>query len=200
MTLTAPGWSKPVPRMRTLVPPAATPLAGLRPVTVMGAPVACTNVAETDSDWVSCTMQFAVPEQPPDQVCSVWPVAGVATNVMTVPSGTDSVQSDAPGPQLIPAGRDVTVPEPVTLTVSVRGAFCVNVAVQVLSSTICTAAPQPAPDQPLKLKPADGVAVRAIVAPSVNGSLQSVPQLMPTGVDVTVPEPDTMTVSIRVFG
>ena len=71
----------------------------------------------------------------------------------TVPDGSASVQS---APQLMPGGVDVTVPEPTTVTVSVRGAFCVNVAVQLRSCVIWTVAPHPAPDHPPNVKPAAG--------------------------------------------
>ena len=52
----------------------------------------------------------AVPEQPPDHPVKRLPSAGAAVSVTAVPEGNVAEHVD---PQLIPAGVDVTVPEPV---------------------------------------------------------------------------------------
>ena len=44
-------------------------------------------------------------------------------------------------------------------------------------------------DQPVKIDPTLGDAVSRTVAPSAKGALQVAPQVIPTGVDVTVPVP-----------
>jgi hypothetical protein len=57
-----------------------------------------------------------VPEHPPDQPTKVLPVAGTAVSVTVVPEMNVPVHVD---PQLIPAGVDVTVPDPVPARVTV---------------------------------------------------------------------------------
>ena len=61
--------------------------------------------------------------------------------------------------------------------------------------------PEPvhAPDQPVNTLVDVGVAVRVTDIPDANGALQVVPQLMPVGLDVTVPEPvpDRVTASMK---
>ena len=73
-------------------------------------------------------------------------------------------------------------------------ATCVSVQV--------VAAPQPPPLQPPKLAPAPGVAVSVTVEPAAYGSLQSAPQAMPAGLEVTVPlpAPPRLTVSVVTIG
>jgi hypothetical protein len=64
-------------------------------------------------DWPAAdvTVQVAaVPEQPPDHPANTLPAAGAALSVTVVPDGNGDEHVD---PQLIPAGVDVTVPEPV---------------------------------------------------------------------------------------
>jgi hypothetical protein len=69
-----------------------------------------------------------------------------------------------------------------------------KVAVTVLAADIATEqAPVPvhAPDQPEKVNPAAGVAVRATVTVLAYVAEQVVPQEIPAGTEVTVPEPTT---------
>ena len=77
-----------------------------------------------------------------------------------------------------------------------------NVAVTVVAAVTVTAqapAPvQPPPDQPAKVEPTAGAAVSVTVAPWFTGSVQSVPQLIPAGDDVTVPDPAPTLLTIRV--
>lgn len=58
----------------------------------------------------------AVPTQTPDQPANVLPAGGVAVSVTTVPAATVAVQAV---PQLMPPTLLVTVPELLTLTLSV---------------------------------------------------------------------------------
>ena len=58
-----------------------------------------------------------VPEHPPDQPAKTLPDAGVAVSVTAVPNGKLAEHVD---PQLIPAGVDVTVPEPVPVRDTVK--------------------------------------------------------------------------------
>ena len=98
-------------------------------------------------------------------------------------------------PQLIPARAGRTEPPPAVVTVSTNVPLPErpNVAVTYRAWDIDTThAPVPvhAPDHPVNVDPAAGVAVKVTDVPEVYASLQSVPQLMPVGVLVTVPEPD----------
>jgi hypothetical protein len=60
----------------------------------------------------------------------------------------------------------------------------------------CT--PEQAPDQPAKLLPALGVAVRVTVVPLVKLALQLAPQLMPAGLELTVPVPEPVLLTLSV--
>jgi hypothetical protein len=51
---------------------------------------------------------------------------------------------------------------------------------------------QTAPDQPAKALPADGVAVRVTFVPGAKDAVHALPQLIPAGLDVTVPVPEPM--------
>jgi hypothetical protein len=59
--------------------------------------------------------------------------------------------------------------------------------------------PEQSPDQPVKVDPAAGAAVKVTDVPSLNDVEQVEPQLMPAGELVTVPdpEPDLTTESVR---
>jgi len=101
-------------------------------------------------------------------------------------------------PQLIAAGVDVTVPEPDFATVRV---YCgVNVAVTVVFAlTVTEQVPvpvQPPPDQPVNAYPDAGAALSVSDVPALTVALHEAPQLIAAGVDVTVPEPDFVTVSV----
>jgi len=68
-----------------------------------------------------------------------------------------------------------------------------KVAVTVLAASIVRAqvlVPEhPPPDQPAKVESAAAVAVKVTEVPELYVSVQSVPQLMPAGEEVTVPDP-----------
>ena len=59
---------------------------------------------------------------------------------------------------------------------------------------------QPPPLQPVNVEPEFGVAAKVTIVPSWKLPLQVAPQLIPAGVDVTVPEPvptgETVTVNV----
>src|SRR3954469_12349878 len=58
---------------------------------------------------------------------------------------------------------------------------------------------QPPPDQPLKLDPAPGVAVSVTLVPKLNACAQVTPQLIPAGVEVTVPAPVPALLTVTVY-
>jgi len=94
----------------------------------------------------------------------------------------------------MPAGVLLTAPLPVPalLTVRLKGATS-NVAVTVIAEVMVTVhgsmPTQLSPLQPVKVKPLDGVAVRVTEVPLGNVPEQLDPQLMPSGVLMTVPLP-----------
>ena len=89
----------------------------------------------------------------------------------------------------------------VTFTTSTGGA--VKVAVIDLSSSIVIAqvvpVPEQAPDQPEKVEPAEGVSVKATVAPEVKEAVPVLPvQLITPAEEVMFPEPAPDLVMVRV--
>jgi hypothetical protein len=77
----------------------------------------------------------------------------------------------------------------------------VNVAVTLVAAlTVTTHVPVPEQGalQPAKVEPLAAVAVSVTAVPEVTDSEQAVPQLMPAGVLVTVPEPEPTLASERV--
>jgi hypothetical protein len=91
----------------------------------------------------------------------------------------------------------VPIPVPARLTVSVAGG--VNDAVtEVLLArfTVQMLVPlQPPPDHPVNVNPAAGVAVSVTEVPALNNALHTEPQLIPAGLLMTVPLPESTTVS-----
>jgi hypothetical protein len=57
---------------------------------------------------------------------------------------------------------------------------------------------QPPPDQPANIDPLEGVAVRVTWMPEVKLASQVAPQLIPVGLEVTVPVPLPVFVTVRV--
>jgi hypothetical protein len=139
-------------------------------------------------------VQVPVPSHgPAPQPVNVDPAEAVAVNVITVPLAKPN---EHVAPQLIPAGPLVTVPVPVPalLTVSVTlAAVVLNVAVTASAALMVTeqvlVPVQPAPDQPEKVDPSAGNAVRTTTAPLVKLAEHVAPQLIPAGALVTVPVP-----------
>jgi hypothetical protein len=152
----------------------------------------CTpKFAVTDAAAVIVTVHGPVPEHPPPvQPVNVAPAAGVAVSVMAVPLVSDI---EHVAPQLMPAGALVTVPDPAPARLTVRAKDCrAKVAVTELAAFIVTVhvpVPVHAPLQPVKVAPAAGVAVSVTAVPLPKDAEHVVPQLMPAGALVTVPDP-----------
>jgi hypothetical protein len=130
------------------------------------------------------------PEQLPLQPEKREPAFGLAVNVTELPRAKAAEQL---APQLMPAGLDVTVPEPrpAFVTASVR-VWSANVAVterSALMVTVHVPVPEQAPLQPAKVEPASALALNVTELPSANPAEQLAPQLIPAGEDVTVPAP-----------
>ena len=97
-------------------------------------------------------------------------------------------------PQVIPAGLDETDPDPFPLLETFRLNVCsVNCAVTevaAVTDTMQVPVPEhPPPDQPVNVEPVAGVAVSVTDVPYVKLFEQVAPQLIPAGLDVTVPLP-----------
>jgi len=133
---------------------------------------------------------FAWPAQAPLHPPKTEFALGCAVNVTTVPLEKAAAQVL---PQSMPAGLDVTTPAaaPVFDTVNVTPTS--NVAVTPMVALMVTVHvfdwPAHAPLQPPKTEFALGCAVSVTTVPVTKRSEQSAPQLMPSGLDVTVPEP-----------
>ena len=63
--------------------------------------------------------------------------------------------------------------------------------------TVQALVPVQAPDHPLKVEFALAVAVSVTLVPELYGSVQSLPQLIPAGVELTVPVPVPVFVTVR---
>jgi hypothetical protein len=99
-------------------------------------------------------------------------------------------------PQLMPEGELVTVPAPVSLTLSVKTRTKVaDTAAALFIVTLQPALPLHAPPQPLSTHPAAGVALKTTFWPVLKLLLHVAPQLIPLGVLVTVPLPVMLTES-----
>ena len=149
------------------------------------------KLADTELAALMVTVHAPVPVQAPLQPVKVAPAAGVAVSVTAAPLLNDAEQVV---PQLMPAGALITVPDPAParLTVSAkdcRPKFAVT-DVATLIVTVQVAVPeQPPPLQPVNVAPAAGVAVSVTALPPLNDAEQVVPQLIPAGTLVTVPDP-----------
>ena len=144
----------------------------------------------------------SVPVHAPCQPWKAEPLAGVAVRVIVPPVAKPKEQVC---PQSIPAGELLIVPapEPDLLTVSV---VCANLK---LAVTVCAAlnvtvqvlvVPAHAPDQPSKLEPAAGVAVRVISVPGAKLAVQVVPQSIPAGLLVIAPVPAPVVFTVSATG
>jgi hypothetical protein len=120
------------------------------------------------TDWaaVMVTAQGPVPEHAPSQLMNLEPTAGVAVRVITLPPAKFAEQVD---PQPMPVGELDTVPLPSLVTERARATpEALKVAVTVVAAfrvTVHVAVPEQGPDQPAKVEPAAGVAVRVTVGP-----------------------------------
>ena len=146
------------------------------------------------------TVHAAVPVQAPDHPAKLELAAGVALSVTDVPDAKVPLQL---WPQLIPTGLLLTVPVPgpTADTVTVPGAEnAAPMVVSAFSTTVHFPAPEQAPLHPENEFPAEGVAVRVTEEPAPKLALQVVPQLMPVGVLLTVPDPLDDTVRLKSVG
>ena len=158
-----------------------------------------TNVALTVVAAFIVTAHVPVPlHPPPDHPAKMELLAEAAVSVTDVPCGYGSVQSL---PQAMPAGEEVTVPAPVPSFATVN-VCCTSAKVAdtvAARSTVTTQVPvplQPAPDHPVNAEFVDGDAARVTVVPNAKEDAHCVPQLMPAGLETTlpVPLPDSVTV------
>ena len=140
----------------------------------------------------------AEPEQAPLQPENALPAAGAAVSVTRVPLANVWLHPVEPE-QLIPAGLEVTVPLPPTVTCS--ESFCTaaaNVAPTLWGAFMVTmqvgALPEHAPVHPAKVLPDAGVADNVTAVPLANDWLQvpGLAQSMPAGFEVTEPAPPTV--------
>jgi len=146
------------------------------------------------------SVQGPVPEQAPDQPAKDDPAEGVAVSVTAVPCVKACAQVK---PQLIPAGLELIVPLPLPAFARASVLSLSNVAVAVWSAFIERVQlplPEQSPDQPVKDDPGEAVAVSA-TGPTAKDAEQVEPQLIPSGLDVTEPEPLPVlaTVSVLLF-
>lgn len=119
----------------------------------------------------------------------------------TVPDAKVALQAAR---QLMPAGDEVTDPEPIapfraTFRAYVPTATGVKVAVTKRAPDIVTTqvlVPLHAPLQPANWNSADGDAARVTVAPFLNEPVQLATQSMPVGDEPTRPDPATVRESV----
>ena len=136
------------------------------------------------------------PAHAPPQPPNVEFISGVAVS-MTVTGGTGGYTAlHVPGqliPPMIPGTSEVTVPDPVpvSVTASVLGGITSNVAIQLRVPFMVTLpSTQSAPPlHPANVEPPAELGMRVTIVPSPYDSVQSAPQLIPAGLVVTVPEP-----------
>jgi hypothetical protein len=159
------------------------------------------NDACTEVSAVMLTTQVPVPLQPPPvQPRKVAPESAVAVRVTEVEMSNLAAQVL---PQSMPLGVEVTrpVPFPVGLTVSVKPFFANAASIEVSLLTTTTQVPvplQPPPVQAVKSEAASAVAVSVTEVPGVTDKVHAVPQLIPAGVEATVPAPPPLRVTVSV--
>jgi hypothetical protein len=144
------------------------------------------------------TLHVPVPLHSPDQPANAEPDAGAAVSVTTVSLANDAWHVL---PQLIPAGAEVTVPAPIPALVTESVRATAKAAVTDMSSVMTTwhaPVPEHAPPHPVKTKPDAAVADSTTSEPVVKLASHVGGQLIPEGLDATVPEPVTVTVRRRV--
>jgi hypothetical protein len=106
----------------------------------------------------------------------------------------------------MPPGLETTVPAPAPFLITLSGyvlggGATVNAAATVcavLMVTVHVPVPvQPPPLQPVKVEPVDGTAVKVTEVPELNEALQVLPQVTPVGLEMTLPEPVPVLVTLR---
>src|SRR5262249_53675892 len=148
------------------------------------------------------TVHEPVPLQPPPlQPVNAEPPVGTAVRATVLPLGKSAAQVV---PQEMPLGLLVTVPVPVPDVVTVNWfvlAMVLNVAdTLALPVTVQGPLPEQAPPQLTNDEPAAAAAFKATEdVPASNWCEQVAPQLMPAGVEVTVPLPVPCLVTVMVI-
>jgi hypothetical protein len=136
------------------------------------------------------TWQLPVPAHAPLQPANSEPVPGAAVTVTTVPLSYRTLHA---APQPTPPEPVLTLPVPAPAVAS-DSANCLTFQVAVtfrawLMVTWQLPVPVHDPPQPANTDPVPGVAVSVTTVPVSNGTLQVAPQLSPSGLEVTLPEP-----------
>src|SRR5258707_4449456 len=152
------------------------------------------KVAVTPTSAFSVAMQVPVPEHPPPDHPMKVDADAAAESVTTVPELKFATHVD---PQAIPAGDDVTVPEPkpalVTVSAKLPTGVRLKVAVTEVAALMVTVQPpvplQPPPDHPAKKDPEVAAAESITTVPELKLATHVDPQEMLPGDDVTVPAP-----------
>lgn len=158
------------------------------------------NVAVAVLFEVIETLHVPVPEQPlPLHPVNTDPNAGVAvklTGVYTI------YVAEHVEPQFIPPISEVTVPLPVPVFAIFKVySILANEALTVLLLSIVklhVPVPLQSPVNPEKLEVASGVAVIVTFVPDKNWKEQVAPQLIPAGLELTIPPPAPDLVIVRV--
>jgi hypothetical protein len=169
-----------------------------RPAFVSVSALSLSNRAVTERAAAIVTVQLPLPEQAPDQPLKDDPAEVVAASVTVVPCLKACAQVE---PQLIPAGLEVTVPDPLPALANVSVLFVSNLAVAVRSALMARVhfpVPEQAPDQPAKDDPAEAAAV-SVTGTAPNDAEHEEPQLIPFGLELTEPEPLPVLVTARVL-
>jgi hypothetical protein len=128
-------------------------------------------VAVTERAWLVVTVH-AVAGPPPAQVAPLQaskrqPLAGVAVRVTEMPASYDALVEPA-ALRVIPAGLELTDPEPTWVAVSVHDGWKVAVTNQIwfmVTVHVVTTPEHVPPLQPVKTDPLIAVAVRVIEVP-----------------------------------
>jgi hypothetical protein len=141
----------------------------------------------------------------PDQPAKVEPAAGAAVSVTPAPESYEAVHAL---PQSMPAGDEVTDPAPDPPLATARGYRtagepAVKVAVTDLLPLMTTV--QLAPDvwsqpvHPANVEPAVAAGTNVTLVPGSNGAVHVVPQSIPAGDEMIVPEPVPLLTTSRVM-
>ena len=147
------------------------------------------------------TVHAPVPLQPPPlQPVNVEPPVEAAVRATALPIGKSAAQTV---PQEMPLGLLVTVPVPLPvpdlLTVNWFVGMVLNVAdTLAVPVTVQGPLPEQAPPQLTNDEPAAAAAFKATEVPTSNWFEQVIPQLIPAGVEVTVPLPVPCLVTVMI--
>ena len=176
--------------------PAFTTVSGY----VLSVKVAVTAVAAA-----TVVVQGPVPvHPPPDQPVNDALAAGVAVRITDWPTLNAAPWVAQVVPQLRPVGFDTTVPVPLPalLTVSVYVTRLKRATTLAAALTVRLHSPVPLhePVHPANTEFAPATAVSTIGVPARTVSVQSTPQSMPAGIEVTLPTPLLAGLNVTVTG